>query len=147
MTQEEQVLQQQQQAAQQQQPVQQVPLIEEESSGIDILEWVFRILHHWYLFAIAAIIAFSLAYLKNRKVMETYLTTGTMIIQESSGGGYGNSALMQGFGMEAGYRNVNNKLIILGSYDLISRTVDSLPFLYVAQTLCTRDSSLHFISS
>ncbi len=131
MTQEEQVLQQQQQAAQQQQPVQQVPLIEEESSGIDIVEWIFRILHHWYLFAIAAIIAFSLAYLKNRKVMETYLTTGTMIIQESSGGGYGNSALMQGFGMEAGYRNVNNQLIILGSYDLISRTVDSLPFLNV----------------
>ena len=134
MTQEEQVLQQQasqQPAAQQQPSAQPSPLIEEESSGIDIIEWVFRILRHWYLFVIAGVIAFSLAYLKNRKVMETYLTTGTMIIQESSGGGYGNSALMQGFGMEAGYRNVNNQLIILGSYDLISRTVDSLPFLNV----------------
>ena len=129
MTQDEQNL--QRQAVQQSQSIQQTPLIEEDSSGIDILEWVFRILHHWYLFAIAAIIAFSLAYLKNRKVIETYLTTGTMIIQESSGGGYGSSALMQGFGMEAGYRNVNNQLIILGSYDLISRTVDSLPFLNV----------------
>ena len=114
MTQDEQNL--QRQAVQQSQSIQQTPLIEEDSSGIDILEWVFRILHHWYLFAIAAIIAFSLAYLKNRKVIETYLTTGTMIIQESSGGGYGSSALMQGFGMEAGYRNVNNQLIILGSY-------------------------------
>jgi hypothetical protein len=129
MTQEEQVL--QQQATQQAQSLPQAPLIEEDSSGIDIIEWVFRILHHWYLFVIAGIIAFSLAYLKNRKVMETYLTTGTMIIQESSGGGYGSSALMQGFGMEAGYRNVNNQLIILGSYDLISRTVDSLPFMNV----------------
>ena len=129
MTQEEQVL--QQQATQQAQSIPQAPLIEEDSSGIDIIEWVFRILHHWYLFVIAGIIAFSLAYLKNRKVMETYLTTGTMIIQESSGGGYGSSALMQGFGMEAGYRNVNNQLIILGSYDLISRTVDSLPFMNV----------------
>ena len=93
MTQEEQVLQQQasqqQQAAKQQPSVQPAPLLEEESSGIDIVEWIFRILHHWYLFAIAGIIAFSLAYLKNRKVMETYLTTGTMIIQESPGGGYG----------------------------------------------------------
>ena len=110
MTQEEQVLQQQQQqqqaAAQQPQNAPQAPLLEEESSGIDIVEWIFRILHHWYLFAIAGIIAFSLAYLKNRKVMETYLTTGTMIIQESSGGGYGSSALMQGFGMEAGYSNI-----------------------------------------
>lgn len=129
MIQEEQI--QQQQAVKQMQPVQQLPLIEEESAGIDILEWVFRILRHWYLFAIAAIIAFSLAYVKNRKVMESFLTTGTMIIQESSGGGYGSSALMQGFGMEAGYRNVNNQLIILGSYDLISRTVDSLPFMNV----------------
>ena len=76
-----------QQVPQPQQP--QAPLLEEDSSGIDILEWVFRIIDHWYLFVIAAIIAFSLAYLKNRKVMETYLTTGTMIIQESGGGGYG----------------------------------------------------------
>ena len=131
MTQEEQF---QHQQVQSSQPVAQTPapFMEEESSGIDILEWVFKIINHWYLFVIAAIIAFSLAYLKNRKVMETYLTTGTMIIQESSGGGgYGNSALMQGFGMEAGYRNVNNQLIILGSYDLISRTVDSLPFMNV----------------
>ena len=67
MTQEEQVL--QQQATQQAQSLPKAPLIEEDSSGIDIIEWVFRILHHWYLFAIAAIIAFSLAYLKNRKVM------------------------------------------------------------------------------
>ena len=107
------------------------PIFEEENSGIDIMEWVFRILKHWYLFVIAGIIAFSLAYLKNRRVIESYLTTGTLIIQESSGGGYGSSALMQGFGMEAGYRNVNNQLIILGSYDLISRTVDSLPFMDV----------------
>ena len=129
MIQEEKVL--QQKTAQASQPVQQSPLIEEDSSGINILEWFFIVLRHWYLFVIAAIIAFSLAYLKNRKVMETFLTTGTMIIQESSGGGYGSSALMQGFGMEAGYRNVNNQLIILGSYDLISRTVDSLPFMNV----------------
>jgi hypothetical protein len=107
------------------------PIIEEDNSGIDIMEWVFRIINHWYLFLIAGIIAFSLAYLKNRRVIESYLTTGTLIIQESSGGGYGSSALMQGFGMEAGYRNVNNQLIILGSYDLISRTVDSLPFMDV----------------
>ena len=59
-----------QQVPQPQQP--QAPLLEEDSSGIDILEWVFRIIDHWYLFVIAAIIAFSLAYLKNRKVMETY---------------------------------------------------------------------------
>ena len=65
--------------------------MEEENSNFDIMEWVVRILSHWYLFVIAAVIAFSLAYLKNRRVIERYLTTGTMIIKESSGGGYGSA--------------------------------------------------------
>ena len=38
---------------------------------------------------------------------------------------------MQGFGVDAGYKNVNNQLIILGSYDLIARAVVSLPFMNV----------------
>ena len=104
---------------------------EEEKSNFDIMEWVLRIIRHWYLFVIAGVIAFSLAYLKNKSVIERYLTTGTMIIQESGGGGYGAQSLMHGFGVEAGYKNVNNQLIIMGSYDLIRRTVDSLPFMNV----------------
>jgi uncharacterized protein involved in exopolysaccharide biosynthesis len=105
---------------------------EEDKSNFNLMEWVVRILRHWYLFALAAAIALSLAYLKNRRVIERYLTTGTMIIKESNtGGGYGTSALMQGFAVGAGYTNVNNQLIILGSYDLISRTVDSLSFMNV----------------
>lgn len=106
-------------------------IIEEEKSNFDLMEWVFRILHYWYLFVIAGIIAFSLAYLKNKKVIESYLSTGTLIIKDGSSVGYAGSSLMQGFGVDAGYRNVNNQLIILGSYDLILRTVDSLPFLNV----------------
>ena len=105
--------------------------IEEENSNFDLMEWVVRIIRHWYLFLIAAVIAFSLAYLKNKRVIEQYLTTGTMIIKESSGGGYGSASIMQGFGVGAGYTNVNNQLIILGSYDLIARTVDSLSFMNV----------------
>ena len=105
--------------------------LEDEKSNFDLMEWVIRIIHHWYLFVIAAAIAFSLAYLKNKRVIERYLTTGTMIIKESSGSGYGSASIMQGFGVGAGYTNVNNQLIILGSYDLIARTVDSLPFMNV----------------
>ena len=75
---------------------------EAEKSNFDIMEWVLRIIRHWYLFVIAGVIAFSLAYLKNKSVIERYLTTGTMIIQESGGGGYGAQSLMHGFGVEAG---------------------------------------------
>ena len=38
---------------------------------------------------------------------------------------------MNGFGVDAGFKNVNNQMIMLGSYDLMSRVVDSLPFLNV----------------
>lgn len=106
-------------------------IIEEGLSNFDALEWAFRMLHYWYLFVIAGVIAFSLAYLKNKKVIDTYLTTGTLIIKDSPNNNYGAQSLMQGFGVDAGYKNVNNQLIILGSYDLIQRTVDSLPFLNV----------------
>ena len=47
--------------------------IEEENSNFDLMEWVFRIIHHWYLFVIAASIALSLAYLKNKRVIERSL--------------------------------------------------------------------------
>ena len=97
MVQEEQTLHQQQSQQPTQQSQQAAPsIVEEEASSFDIMEWVFKIINHWYLFLIAGVIAFSLAYLKNRRVIESYLTTGTLIIQESSGGGYGSSALMQG---------------------------------------------------
>ena len=45
--------------------------------------------------------------------------------------GNGTQALMQGFGVQSGYRNVENQIIMLKSYDLIKRVVDSLPDLKV----------------
>ena len=103
----------------------------EEESGFDIMEWVSNFLQHWYLFVIGLIIALSLAYMQNRKWLPSYKTAGTMIIDESRTTGAGAQALMQGFGVEAGYRNINNQVIILKSYDLISKVVDSLPHMGV----------------
>ncbi len=105
---------------------------EEDGFNFNVMEWILRILHYWYLFVIAGIIAFGLGYLKNRRWMPKYLSCGTIIIKQSTpygtnmGGG-----LMQGFGIDAGYTNVKNQMIMLGSYDLMARVVDSLPFLNV----------------
>ena len=95
------------------------------------LEWIFTFLHYWYLFVIAVAIALGLAMLKNRRWIPTYYSQGTIVIKESSSYGGSASALMSGFGVDAGYKNVNNQMIMLGSYDLMSRVVDSLPFLNV----------------
>jgi len=97
-------------------------------SNIDIMEWVVRILHYWYLFVIFLAIAFSLAMLKNRKWIAAYYSYGTIIIKQS--GGYG-ANLMQGFRIDEGMNDINNQVLRLRSHDLISRTVDSLPFLNV----------------
>ncbi|MCQ2324056.1 MAG: polysaccharide biosynthesis tyrosine autokinase [Paludibacteraceae bacterium] len=110
---------------------------DEEESSFNIMEWVFKVLHYWYLFVIGLVIAFGIASLKNRKWLPSYYSQGTIIIKET-GAVYGgaNSALMQGFGVDAGYKNVQNQLIMLRSYDLMSRTIDSLPFLqaeYITQ--------------
>ncbi len=102
--------------------------IEETSSSFNVLEWVVRVLHYWYLFVIAALIAFSFAYLKNRKWIPQRLSTCTIVIKESSNNGID---LMQGFAVGRGYSNVNNQMIMLGSYDLTARVVDSIPFLNV----------------
>ena len=103
---------------------------EDESMNFNPVEWLFTFLHYWYLFVIALVIALGLAMLKNRRWIPTYLLQGTIVIKESAG--YGSSmALMQGFGVDAGFKNVNNQMIMLGSYDLTGRVVDSLPFLNV----------------
>ena len=95
------------------------------------LEWFLTFLHYWYLFVIALAIALGMAMLKNRRWIPTYFSQGTIVIKENTGYGGSNFALMQGFGVDMGYKNVNNQMIMLGSYDLTSRVVDSLPFLNV----------------
>ena len=118
----------------QQDPVQQQQVAgddEENSINFNPLEWLFTFMHYWYLFVIAISIALGLAMLKNRRWIPTYYSQGTMVIKENAGYGSANMALMQGFGVDAGFKNVNNQMIMLGSYDLIGRVVDSLPFMQV----------------
>ena len=97
-------------------------------SNINIMEWVVRFLHYWYLFVLGLAIAGSLAMLKNRRWIPSYYSYGTIIIKQSTG--YG-ANLMQGFRIDEGMNDVNNQVLRLRSHDLISRTVDSLPFLNV----------------
>lgn len=104
---------------------------DEGSMNFNPIEWLFTFLHYWYLFVIALAIALGLAMLKNRRWIPTYYSQGTIVIKESGTYGGSASALMSGFGVDAGYKNVNNQMIMLGSYDLMSRVVDSLPFLNV----------------
>jgi len=107
------------------------PFNDEEESGFDIMEWVSYFLHRWYLFVIGVILSLGLAYLDNRAWLPTFQTAGTVMIEENRVVANGSQALMQGFGVESGYKNVNNQVIMLGSYDLVCKVVDSIPFLKI----------------
>ena len=117
-----------------QQYYQQDPMQDKDDDGgmnFNPLEWLFTFLHYWYLFVIGLAIALGLAMLKNRRWIPTYYSQGTIVIKENTGYGGSTMALMQGFGADPGFKNVNNQMIMLGSYDLMCRVVDSLPFMNV----------------
>ena len=57
------------------------PIIEEEESNFNILEWIFRFLRYWYLFVIAIVIALGLAYLKNCSWEPEFYTEAKVIIE------------------------------------------------------------------
>ena len=104
---------------------------EDSSINFNPLEWLFTFLHYWYLFVIAIAIAMGMAMLKNRRWIPSYFSQGSIIIKENTGYGGANLALMQGFGVDPTSKNVNNQMLMMKSYDLTSRVVDSLPFLNV----------------
>lgn len=101
---------------------------DEERSNFNIMEWVFRIIHYWYLFVIGVAIAYGVAYLMNRRWVPQQYSQATIILKEQANYSGMNIELMRGFGLEQGYNNISNQLIMLGSYDIMSRVIDSLPF-------------------
>lgn len=106
-------------------------LPDEEESGFDWTEWMSNFVSHWYLFVIGLIVALALSFMQNRKWLAEYKSTGSVIIDESRSMLNSSQVMMQGFGMEDAYRNINNQVIMVGSYDLLGRVVDSLPQLSI----------------
>ena len=104
---------------------------DDEESGFDIMEWILYFLHFWYLFIIGIIVSLGLAYLENRSWLPSVQTAGTVMIEENRAGANSTQALMQGFGVQSGFKNVTNQVIMLRSYDLVCKVVDSIPFLKV----------------
>lgn len=101
----------------------------DEESSFDIREWLHYFLQHWYLFLCFVILFIMLIYAKNRRWMPLYETAGTIIMAENK---YlpQNQFFLGGFNV-GGYQNVNDQLVILNSYDLIGKVVDSLEFMKV----------------
>ncbi len=110
-------------------PLTQYDKFDDDNSSFDLMMWVMKFVRYWYLFLISVVIALGISYLQNRKWQPTYQTTAQMMIEEGRssvyGGGLG-AGFMQGFGVQAGYRNVNNQIIMFGSRDLVGKVVDKM---------------------
>lgn len=97
-----------------------------DDSSIDVKEWTMRFLGYWYYFVLGVIVTMCVGYVLTRSWMPEYTTESKVIIQESDKANTLN--FMQGFMGGMDYSNANNQLLILGSYKLINRTVNKLPF-------------------
>ncbi len=100
---------------------------EEEGSSFNIIEWIMRCLHYWYLFVIGLVIAFAIAYYKNRSYVPVFSSYTHLLIGQSSG--YNND-LIRGFGTSlsgGGNSSMENQKLVLRSYDLVGRTINNLP--------------------
>lgn len=98
----------------------------QDSGDINYLEWIMRFLSKWYLFVICVVIALSIGFLMNRKWMPTYMTEGQIFLKSSS-----NSSpdLMQNIVGPSFAQQVNeDQLLMMGSYAMINRTLQKLPF-------------------
>ncbi|MBQ2025856.1 MAG: polysaccharide biosynthesis tyrosine autokinase [Paludibacteraceae bacterium] len=100
---------------------------ESEGSSFDYRTWIIRILKGWYFFVISLIVCLGIAYLQNRSWKPVYKTNALVIIEDSKGYMGSQAMLLQGFGAEKAYRNVNNQVIMFGSHDIIERTVKLQP--------------------
>jgi capsular exopolysaccharide synthesis family protein len=103
------------------------PAFEEEESSFDFMKWLILIAHYWYLFVISISIALTLAYLSNRKWNPIYKVGAKVIIEESSNKQMGAQSVMQGFGVQEGYKNVNNQIIMFSSTTLIKKVLNRIP--------------------
>lgn len=104
---------------------------ENDGSSFDYRTWIIRILKGWYFFVISLIVCMGIAYLQNRSWKPVYKTNALVIIEDSKGYMGSQAMLLQGFGAEKAYRNVNNQVIMFGSHDIIERTVAKQPDLWV----------------
>ena len=102
-------------------------MFEDENSSFDIVRFLIKFVRFWYLFLISLVVFYGVARLKNRSWQPIYKSSALVIIEEGKSFGGLNQNLMQGFGVQQGYRNVNNQVIMFSSYDLIAKVVDRLP--------------------
>ncbi len=96
---------------------------------VDLRKLFFKLLSYWHFFVLGLAVALIVAWLYNRYTIPIYRVTSTLLIEDDKqSGALGTDKLLKGFGLKAGMQNLDNQILILSSWSLIGKTLDSLSF-------------------
>jgi len=99
--------------------------MDEDESTFDIMEWAFKIIHHWYLFVIFLTLTLGIAFLVNRTWKPIYQVSAQILIGASQAS-QSSQLMMQGFNLNTAYKNIDNQMIIFTSNGLIRKALSKI---------------------
>ncbi|MFW5752190.1 MAG: GumC family protein, partial [bacterium] len=106
-----------------------------DEDAIDLKKIIFRLLHNWYWFLLAIVLALSAAFLYNRYTTRVYEIDSSLLVEEENissplGGGRSDEqgGLFQGLGIMNSMRNIYNQMVILSSSPIVAKTLEQLEF-------------------
>jgi len=94
----------------------------------DVKKIVRLVLHHWFLFAISIPLFLGGVYIYHRYTLPVYKGTVTMLFKSESERMMRDINLMEGFGLSAEVRNIENQSFIIRSQKTIREVIDRLDF-------------------
>jgi tyrosine-protein kinase Etk/Wzc len=95
-------------------------------SSKDLMYYYTIILNKWYLFALGLIIGAGLFYAKMRYTKNIYKVAGSVMIEELNQKTVTNDVITAKLGFDKEISNVEDRMRLLGSTELMERVVDSL---------------------
>lgn len=99
------------------------------AGGLDPVVILSLIIKNWYFFVIAILAALFIARFYIGHTMPVYRTSTTILINDGDERSpVNNDELLQGLGLPAGVRNLDNQIMILKSRELTERTLNELPY-------------------
>lgn len=90
--------------------------------SFDFVLWFYRILKYWYLFVLSVPIFLGIAYFENKTWVPYYSVKATIMLEAK-----GNSGIVNAVPLGNILRNDKNQAILIQSYEMANRTVNSLP--------------------
>ena len=100
-----------------------------DEDNLDIKRYLSLFLSNWYWFAISLLIALTVAYGINRYSGKLYTISATLMINDdqNAGGTRIVGSVIPGGDIFRSKQNITNEILILKSFSLNKRVIDSLP--------------------